>query len=61
MANKIDKTLINTLSVLARKEKKVKGFKRRVRVRGKVAKKELTKKGNIKSWLSKKERRDTIL
>ncbi len=53
--NKIDKTLINTLSVLARKEKKAKGFQRRVRVRGKVIKKGLTKKGNIRLVVQKGE------
>jgi len=36
MAHKIDKTLINTLSVFARKERKVKSFKRRIRIKGKV-------------------------
>ena len=55
VANKIDKTMLNTLSALARKEKKVKGFKRRVRVRGKVVKKGLTKKGNIRLVVQKGE------
>ena len=48
MANKIDKTLLNTLSALARKEKKGKEFSRRLRVKGKVIDKGLTKKGNVK-------------
>ncbi len=55
VAHKIDKTLINTLTVLARKEKKGKEFSRRVRVKGKVVKKGLTKKGNIKLILQKGE------
>ncbi|MBI2580706.1 hypothetical protein HYV85_02760 [Candidatus Woesearchaeota archaeon] len=55
MANKIDKTLLNTLTVLARKEKKGKEFSRRVRVKGKVVKKGLTKKGNIKLIVQKGE------
>ena len=53
--NKIDKTLLNTLSALARKEKKGKEFQKRVRVRGKVVKKGLTKKGNIKLVVQKGE------
>ena len=57
MANKIDRTLLNTLSVLAKKEKKGKGFQRRVRVRGKVIKKGLTKKGNIRLVVQKDEDR----
>ncbi len=55
MANKIDKTLINTLSALARKEKKGKEFKRRVRVKGKVVKKGLTKKCNVRLVVQKGE------
>lgn len=55
MANKIDKTLLNTLSALARKEKRGKEFSRRVRVKGKIVKKGLTKKGNIKLVVQKGE------
>ena len=55
MANKIDKTLLNTLTVLARKEKKGKEFSRRVRVKGKVIAKGLTKNGNIKLVVQKGE------
>ena len=43
----IDTTLIKTLTALAKKEKKIKGFRRRVRVRGKVVAKGVTKSGNI--------------
>jgi len=46
--NKIDRTLINTLSKLARQEKKLKSFKSRVRVKGKLIKKGKTQKGSIK-------------
>jgi tRNA(Ile2) C34 agmatinyltransferase TiaS len=55
VADKIDKTLINTLTVLARKEKKVREFKGRVRVKGKIVKKGLTKKGNIRLTVQKGE------
>ncbi len=55
MANKIDKTLLNTLSALARKEKLGKAFSRRVRVKGKVIEKELTKNNNIKLVVQKGE------
>ncbi len=55
MVNKIDKTLLNTLSALARKEKKDKEFSRRVRVKGKVVKKGLTKNGNIRLVVEKGE------
>ena len=48
MVNKIDKSLTNALSTLARMEKKGKEFSRRVRVKGKVTEKGLTKNGNIK-------------
>lgn len=55
VANKIDKTLLNTLSALARKEKKGKEFSRRVRVKGKVVKKGFTKNGNIRLVVQKSE------
>ena len=55
MVNKIDKTLINTLSALARKEKKGKEFSRRVRVKGKIIQKGLTKNGNIRLVVKKGE------
>lgn len=50
---RIDKTLINTLSKLARQEKKVKAFKSRTRVKGKLVKKGKTKKGSIKLIIQK--------
>ncbi len=43
----IDTTLIDRLIVLANKEKKLKEYKRRLRVKGKVTNKGTTKKGNI--------------
>ena len=42
-----DDSLIKKLNVLAKKEKKVKEFKRRVRAKGRVIRKSKTKKGNI--------------
>lgn len=53
MKNQIDRTLINTISELVRKEKKVKEFKRRVRVKGKIIKKGKTRKGSIKLIIQK--------
>src|SRR3989339_1998108 len=49
----IDATLINTLKVLAQKEKKIKEFKSRVRIKGKIIKKGKTKKGSIKLIVQK--------
>src|SRR3989344_8176750 len=43
----IDTTLIDRLTVLANKEKKIKLFKRRLRIKGKITEKGTTKKGNI--------------
>jgi len=43
----IDTTLIDRLTVLANKEKKIKEFKRRLRIKGKITEKGITKKGNI--------------
>ena len=43
----IDKTLINTLKAMAQKEKNIKEYKRRIRLKGKLAAKGTTKKGNI--------------
>lgn len=51
----IDKTLINTLTEMANKEKKIKEFKKRLRVKGKVAAKGTTKKGNITLTVRKSE------
>ena len=53
MTNKIDRTLINRISELARKEKKEKEFKSRIRVKGKIIKKGKTKKGSIKLIIQK--------
>ncbi len=43
----IDTTLIDRLTLLANREKKIKEYKRRLRVKGKVVEKGTTKKGNI--------------
>jgi len=43
----IDTTLLDTLKVLVDKEKKVKEYKRRIRVKGRIIAKGKTKKGNI--------------
>ena len=43
----IDKALINALTEMANKEKRIKEFKKRLRIKGKVVKKGETKKGNI--------------
>jgi len=43
----IDTTLIDTLKVLADKERKIKEYKRRLRMKGRVIAKGTTKKGNI--------------
>lgn len=55
MKNPINKTLINALSELALKEKKIKEFKRRIRVKGKIITKGKTKKGSIKLIIKKGE------
>ena len=39
--------LIDRLTILANKEKKIKEFKRRLRIKGKITEKGTTKKGNI--------------
>ena len=51
----IDTTLIDRLTVLANKEKKLKEYKRRLRVKGKVAGKGMTKKGNITLKIARDE------
>ena len=51
----IDTTLIDRLTVLANKEKKIKEFKKRLRVKGKVVAKGETKKGNITLTIRKGE------
>lgn len=51
----IDKTLINKLTELANKEKKIKEFKKHLRVKGKVIAKGVTKKGNITLTVKKDE------
>lgn len=43
----IDKTLIKTLTEMGKKEKKIKEFKKRLRIKGKIVKKGKTKKDNI--------------
>ncbi len=51
----IDKTLINTLTEMAKKERKIKEFKKRLRLKGKVVKKGETKKENIALTVKEKE------
>ena len=51
----IDTTLIDTLKVMADKEKKLKGYIRRTRIKGKLVKKSLTKNKNIKLTIKKGE------
>ena len=53
--NMIDQTLIKTLGEMAKKEKKLKEYKRRLRVKGRIIKKENTKSGNIKITIKKYE------
>ena len=43
----IDTTLLNRLTVLAEKERKLKEYKRRIRLKGKVIAKGVTKKKNL--------------
>lgn len=56
----IDTTLIDKLTVLANQEKKIKEFKRRFRIKGKVVKKSDTKKGNITLTIEKDKQRYKI-
>ena len=51
----IDTTLIDTLNVLADKERKIKEYKRRLRIKGKIAAKGTTKKGNLTLTIEKDE------
>ncbi len=51
----IDTRLIDTLTEMAKKEKKIKEFKKRLRVKGKIVKKGETKKGNIAITVRDKE------
>src|SRR3989338_9871430 len=51
----IDRTLIDKLTEMVNKEKKVKEFKRRLRLKGKVMAKRTTKKGNITFTVIKEE------
>ena len=51
----IDKTLLDKLKILAKKERKLKEYKRRLRLKGRITKKEFTKSGNIKITIKKDE------
>ena len=51
----IDTTLIDKLTEMASKEKKIKEFKKRLRIKGKVLAKGETKKGNITLTIRKGE------
>ncbi|MBS3132395.1 hypothetical protein J4212_08235 [Candidatus Woesearchaeota archaeon] len=59
----IDTTLLDAIKVLADKERKIKGYKRRIRLRGIVADKKLTRNGNISLIVEKdsEEYRFTVL
>ena len=46
--------LLKIVTEMARKEKKIKEFKRRIRIKGNIIKKEITKNGNIKIVVQKK-------
>lgn len=49
----IDTRLIDTLKVLADKERKIKEYKRRIRIKGKVTEKGMTKNRNITLTIEK--------
>ena len=51
----IDTTLIDKLTEMANKEKKIKEFKKRLRIKGKAVAKGETKKGNITLTIRKGE------
>lgn len=51
----IDTTLIDALKVLADKEKNIKKYKRRLRIKGKLIAKGETKKGNITLKVEKED------
>ncbi len=51
----IDKTLINLVKKLADEERKIKEFKSRIRIKGKIVAKSLTKNGNLKLTVKKEE------
>ena len=59
----IDTTLIDRLTVLAAKEKKANEYKRRLRIKGKITAKNITKNGNITLTIEKdvNEYRFTVL
>lgn len=47
--------MLEKLKVLARKEKKLKEYRRRLRIKGRIIKKQATKSGNIKITIKKDE------
>ena len=51
----IDTTLIDTLKVLADEERKIREYKKRLRIKGKVTAKGTTKKGNLTLTIEKDE------
>lgn len=51
----IDTTLLDTLKVLAKKEKKLKEYKRRLRLKGRIVSKFFTKNKNIKLRIKKED------
>lgn len=51
----IDKTLINLVKKLADEERKIKEFKDRIRIKGRITVKSLTKNGNIRLTVKRDE------
>lgn len=55
LANSIDASLLDKLKVLAKKEKKLKEYKRRLRIKGRLIGKGFTKNKNIKLTVRKED------
>lgn len=53
--SRIDTTLLDKIRILADKERKIKEYKRRLRLKGKVMAKGMTKNGNISLTIGKDE------
>ena len=53
--SRIDTTLLDKIKILADKERKIKEYKRRFRIKGKVVTKGMTKNGNISLTIGKDE------
>lgn len=57
----IDTTLLDKLKVLAKKEKKLKEYKRRLRLKGRIVSKSMTKNKNIKLTVKKDEEKYSFI